>query len=75
MAKTYMACDGKLLLTLRREDDWYVVRSPMEPELTTQARTLEEAFERAHDAMKGLRRVRMKMFKQTRRPNVRKRRK
>jgi antitoxin HicB len=71
MAKKYTVCDGKLVLTLEPDDGWYVVTSPMDPQLVTQARTIEEAFEMARDALKGLHRIRMKWFKQTRRLPVR----
>jgi antitoxin HicB len=72
MAKKYTVCDGKLVLTLHpAEEGGYVVTSPMDPELVTEAETLEEAFEMARDALKGLHQVRMKWFKQTRRLPIR----
>jgi predicted RNase H-like HicB family nuclease len=57
--KRYNISDGKLLLTLEEaEKGWYVVSSPMEPGLNTQARTIPEAFEMAKDALRMLRKFR-----------------
>jgi predicted RNase H-like HicB family nuclease len=51
----YTVSDGGLVLTLEpAEDGWYVVTSPLDPELTTQAKTIEEAFEMARDALELL---------------------
>jgi len=59
MSKRYNVSDGKLVLTLEEaEKGWYVVSSPMEPGLNTQARTIPEAFEMARDAMRELRKFR-----------------
>ncbi len=41
---------GELLLNLEVEGDWFVVTSPLDPELVTQAKTIEEAFRMAYDA-------------------------
>ena len=57
MAKTpsYNVTDGKLVLTLsHKEKGYYYVTSPMDPEIHTQARTIEEAFHMARDARKCL---------------------
>lgn len=52
----YTISDGKLVLTLTEaEEGGYVVTSPMDPELITEAETIPEAFEMARDAMEGLR--------------------
>ena len=40
------------------EDGWYAVTSPLDPGVTTQAKSIEEAFFMARDAMEGLRQVR-----------------
>jgi len=65
MAKTYTVSDGKLLLTLAEaEEGEYVVTSPLDPELITEAETISEAFENARDALKSLRRSRTKLWKQ-----------
>lgn len=57
MPNRYQVNDGKLLLlTLEPEEEGgYVVTSPMDPGLVTEANTIEEAFEMARDAMKVLR--------------------
>ena len=47
----YTVTDGDLVLVLEPEDDWYCVTSPFNPEIITQARTLEEAFEMARDVI------------------------
>ncbi len=52
---TYTVSDGKLTLFLRDAGDgWFAVTSPLDPELHTQAKSLAEAFEMAHDARKAL---------------------
>ncbi|HMB96768.1 MAG TPA: hypothetical protein VKK61_12065 [Tepidisphaeraceae bacterium] len=54
MAK-YTVSDGKMVLTLQEEDGgWFVVTSPTDPALITQARTVREAFRMARDAMAAL---------------------
>ncbi len=63
MPSCYTVCDGKLMLTLRpAEEGGYIVTSPLDPELITQARTLEEAFDMARDALACLRRSRRGLF-------------
>lgn len=53
--KRYNVNDGKLVLTLEEAGKgWYVVTSPMEPGLNTQARSIPEAFEMAKDAQRLL---------------------
>lgn len=59
---TFTATDGKLILLLHpAEEGGYIVTSPMDPELITEAETLEEAFENARDAIKALRTSRRKL--------------
>ena len=57
--KTYTVSDGKLVLTLEAlpadQGGGYGVTSPLEPQLVTEARTVEEAFEMARDAIAALR--------------------
>lgn len=56
--KTYTVSDGDLVLVLEalpEEDGGYGVTCPLEPQLVTEAKTLEEAFEMAHDALQALR--------------------
>ena len=48
----YIVTDGKLVLTLDMEDDGgFVVTSPFDPRITTQADTVQEAFEMAYDVI------------------------
>ncbi len=55
MAKKYTISDGKLVLILEEaEEGGYVVSSPLDPGLWTQAESVSEAFENARDAMKEL---------------------
>jgi antitoxin HicB len=55
MARRYQVSDGKLLLTLQPEaDGGFVVTSPIDPAMITQARTIEQAFVQARDAFAAL---------------------
>ena len=59
------ASDGKVVLTLEpAQEGGYVVTSPLDPALITQAETLAEAFENARDASKALRQSRAKLLRQ-----------
>ncbi len=65
MRKSYTVSDGKLVLTLTEAaEGGYVVRSPLDPELITEAETVSDAFENARDAARCLRRSRVKLLKQ-----------
>jgi antitoxin HicB len=62
-AKTYTVSDGKLVLTLElAEEGGYVVTSPLDPELITEAETIEEAFANARDAAASLKDSRRKLI-------------
>jgi antitoxin HicB len=52
----YMVSDGKLTLLLEYDPEFkgYGVTSPFNPELITQAHSLEEAFVMAYDALESL---------------------
>jgi antitoxin HicB len=51
MGATYTVSDGRLMLVLETaEEGGYIVTSPLDPQLITQAETLEEAFLMAYDA-------------------------
>lgn len=51
----FLVSDGKLMLQLEvAEEGGYVVTSPFNPELLTEAETLEGAFEMAYDALECL---------------------
>ena len=65
MASAYTISDGKLVLSIREaEEGGYIVTSPLDPELITQAETVSEAFANARDALKALRRSRTKLLRQ-----------
>jgi antitoxin HicB len=65
VAKSYTVSDGKLVLTLTSaEEGGYVVTSPLDPELVTEAETVEEAFQMAGDALRALRVSRAKLLRQ-----------
>lgn len=64
MKKQYTVSDGKLVLTLEpAEEGGYVVTSPLDPQLITEAETVEEAFEQARDALQALKQSRAKLFR------------
>jgi predicted RNase H-like HicB family nuclease len=57
--KRFTVSDGKMMLYLEpAEEGGYVVTSPLDPELITEAETVEEAFEMAYDAAELLAAVR-----------------
>jgi antitoxin HicB len=65
MAITYTISDGQLVLTLEpAEEGGFVVTSPLDPELITQAETISEAFENARDAAQALNESRQKLIHQ-----------
>ena len=58
----YVVSDGRLVLHLEpAEEGGYVVTSPFDPALITEAETIEEAFEMAEDAVKTLAEGRAKL--------------
>ncbi len=62
MQTRYTVSDGKLVLNLEiAEEGGYIVTSPLDPELITEAETLEEAFANARDAAKALKQARAKL--------------
>jgi antitoxin HicB len=64
MRKRYAVSDGKLVLNLEEaEEGGYIVTSPFNPELITQAETIEEAFANARDAAKALKQSRAKLMR------------
>jgi antitoxin HicB len=63
--KAYTVSDGKLVLVLEpAEEGGYVVTSPLDPELITEAETVEEAFTNARDAADALKQSRRKLIGQ-----------
>ena len=66
MSKRYTVSDGKMVLTLEEaEEGGYIVTSPLNPELITQAETIEEAFANARDATKALKQSRAKLMRRS----------
>jgi antitoxin HicB len=64
MSARYTVSDGKLVLTLETaEEGGYVVTSPLDPELITQAESIEEAFANARDAVQALKQARVKLLR------------
>lgn len=64
-SKRYTVSDGKLVLHLEdAEEGGYVVTSPLDPELITEAETIEDAFVNAYDAATALRKSRAKLLRQ-----------
>ena len=68
MPKTYTVSDGELVLTLellpKEDGGGYGVTSPLEPQLVTEAKTVEEAFEMARDTIQALRESRQRYARQ-----------
>ena len=61
---TFTVSNGDLVLHLEPADEGgYLVTSPFEPELITEAETLEDAFVMARDAIKALRASRAKLHR------------
>jgi antitoxin HicB len=64
MATRYTVSDGKLVLNLEAaEEGGYIVTSPLDPELITEAETVEEAFANARDAARSLKQSRAKLMR------------
>lgn len=63
--KAYTVSDGEMVLTLEAaEEGGYIVTSPLDPELVTEAESLDEAFVNARDAADALNESRKKLAKQ-----------
>jgi hypothetical protein len=64
-SRTYTVSDGEMVLSLEpAEEGGYVVTSPLDPELVTEAQSLDEAFANARDAAKALNQSRSKLARQ-----------
>ncbi len=65
MAKRFQVSDGKMILTLEEaEEGGFIVTSPIDPSLITEAETISEAFQMARDALKTLTQARAKLRRQ-----------
>lgn len=65
MSRRYTVTDGKLVLTLETaEEGGYVVTSPFDPAMITEAETIPEAFDNARDAIRELKLARAKLQRQ-----------
>ena len=63
--KKFLVSDGKMVLHLQPAGNgWYAVTSPIDPAITTQAKSVEEAFVMAYDAQKCLKAARAGLGKQ-----------
>jgi antitoxin HicB len=63
-ATRYTVSDGKLVLYLEPDPDGgFVVTSPLDPEMVTEAESVPEAFAMARDALKELRLARAKLMR------------
>jgi antitoxin HicB len=61
----YTVSDGQMVLTLEPADEGgFVVTSPFDPELITQAESIQEAFASARDAADALNESRKKLVSQ-----------
>jgi antitoxin HicB len=64
MATRYTVSNGKLVLELEAaREGGYIVTSPLDPELITEAETIEEAFANARDASQALKQARVKLLR------------
>jgi antitoxin HicB len=60
--KRYTVSDGKLVLYFQEADEGgFIITSPLDPELITEAETIEEGFRNARDAARALRQSRGKI--------------
>lgn len=67
--KFYVVSNGRLVLHLEpAAEGGYVVTSPFDPALITEAETIEEAFENAEDAARTLAAGRAKLLDSRKRP-------
>jgi hypothetical protein len=63
--RSYLVSSGGMVLRLTEAaEGGYVVTSPHDPDLVTQAETIGEAFENAADAARALRQARARLFAQ-----------
>src|SRR5437762_5506122 len=63
VAKAYAISDGKLVLTLTPANEGGFVVTSLDPELVTEAETIEDAFRMARDALRALHASRAKLLR------------
>jgi antitoxin HicB len=64
MVTRYTVSDGKLVLNLEAaQEGGFIVTSPLDPELITEAETIDEAFANARDAAQALKQSRLKLLR------------
>jgi predicted RNase H-like HicB family nuclease len=64
MNKRYTITDGKLVLNIEEaEEGGYIVTSPLDPALITQAESIAEAFANARDAALALKQSRARLMR------------
>ena len=64
MSKRYTVSDGKSVLKIEdAEEGGFIVISPLDPELITQAETLKDAFANARDAARALKQSRARLMR------------
>ena len=62
MVMRYTVSNGKIVLRLEpAEEGGYIVTSPLDPELITEADTIEGAFANARDAIRALKQAHVKL--------------
>ena len=63
--KMFTVSDGEMVLTLQpAEEGGFVVTSPLDPQIITEAETLDEAFKNARDAAEALKESRRLLIDQ-----------
>jgi hypothetical protein len=61
--RSYLVASGRMVLRLTEaKEGGFVVTSPLDPELVTEAATIAEAFENAADASRMLRQARARLL-------------
>lgn len=67
MKRKFTVSDGSMVLVFEpAEEGGYTITSPLDPELITEAESIEEGFVNARDAAKALRHSRLKLFRKAR---------
>lgn len=71
MARRYTVSDGKLVIVLEdAAEGGFIVTSPLDPSLITEAETVREAFDAARDGLRTLAEARARLVDGKRRRRV-----